>query len=214
MISPGAVPALLPLCRPIAHPISALSAHDDLANPLSCPRAGVSRQPPPISDLWRTTLPGPCYHPWLDVQGHAAFTWSLLGAVAVRTERIGLATGVTCPSFRYHPAIIAQAAATVAIVSDGRFTLGVGAGERLNEHVVGREFPGVRRRHDVLREALEIIRLLWQGGYRSYQGKHLQLEDARVFDLPDPASARRGGQRRGVGGDRRRARRRPVRHRA
>lgn len=84
--------------------------------------------------------------------------------MAERTERIGLATGVTCPSFRYHPAIIAQAAATVALVSDGRFILGVGAGERLNEHVVGREFPGVRKRHEMLREALEIIRLLWQGG--------------------------------------------------
>ncbi len=92
------------------------------------------------------------FHPWLDNQGHSAFTWSLLGAMAERTERIGLATGVTCPSFRYHPAIIAQAAATVALVSDGRFTLGVGAGERLNEHVVGEEFPGVRKRHETLRE--------------------------------------------------------------
>jgi G6PDH family F420-dependent oxidoreductase len=108
---------------------------------------------------------------------------------------------VTCPTVRYHPAVIAQAAATLAIVSDGRFTLGVGAGERLNEHIVGLGFPGVAQRHERFREALEIIRLLWQGGYRSYTGKHLQLEDARVFDLPDelpviavaasgPASAR------------------------
>ena len=125
------------------------------------------------------------FHPWLDNQGHSGFTWSMLGAMAARTERIGLVTGVTCPSFRYHPAIIAQAAATVALLSDGRFTLGVGAGERLNEHVVGRPFPSVRVRHEVFREALEIIRLLWQGGYRSYDGKHLQLEDARVFDLPE-----------------------------
>lgn len=124
------------------------------------------------------------YHPWLEAQGHSAFTWSLLSAIAVKTERIGLATGVTCPSVRYHPAIIAQAAATLAIVSDGRFTLGVGAGERLNEHVTGTGFPGRQVRHQRLREALEIIRLLWQGGYRSYQGKYLQLEDARVFDLP------------------------------
>jgi G6PDH family F420-dependent oxidoreductase len=85
---------------------------------------------------------------------------------------------------RYHPAIIAQAAATLAIISDGRFTLGAGAGERLNEHVTGTGFPGRRVRHERLREALEIIRLLWQGGYQSYEGKHLQLEDARVFDLP------------------------------
>ncbi|MFI5934390.1 TIGR03557 family F420-dependent LLM class oxidoreductase [Actinoplanes sp. NPDC051494] len=125
------------------------------------------------------------YHPWLDVQGHSPFAWTVLGAIAAKTDRIGLATGVTCPSVRYHPAIIAQAAATLAIVSDNRFTLGVGAGERLNEHVVGQGFPSVRGRHERLREALEIIKLLWQGGYQSYEGKHLQLEDARVFDLPD-----------------------------
>jgi G6PDH family F420-dependent oxidoreductase len=125
------------------------------------------------------------YHPWLDNQGHSGFTWSMLGSMAVSTEHIGLVTGVTCPSFRYHPAIIAQAAATVAILSNGRFTLGVGSGERLNEHVVGREFPAVRKRQEVFREALEIIKLLWQGGYQSYDGKHLQLEDARVFDLPE-----------------------------
>jgi G6PDH family F420-dependent oxidoreductase len=125
------------------------------------------------------------YHPWLDEQGHSPFAWTVLGAIAARTERIGLATGVTCPSLRYHPAIIAQAAATLAIVSDDRFTLGVGSGERLNEHVVGLGFPSVRGRQERLREALEIIKLLWQGGYQSYEGKHLQLEDARVFDLPD-----------------------------
>ncbi|GAA1528319.1 G6PDH family F420-dependent oxidoreductase [Agromyces terreus] len=125
------------------------------------------------------------FHPWLDVQGHSPFAWSVLGAIAQGTERIGLATGVTCPSVRYHPAIIAQAAATVALLSDGRFTLGVGSGERLNEHVVGRGFPAVSQRHEMLREALEIIRLLWQGGYRSYEGQYLDLEDARVFDLPD-----------------------------
>ncbi|WP_300011694.1 TIGR03557 family F420-dependent LLM class oxidoreductase [Pseudonocardia sp.] len=125
------------------------------------------------------------FHPWLDVQGHSAFTWSVLGAVAARTERIGLVTGVTCPTVRYHPAVIAQAAATMALISQDRFVLGVGAGERLNEHVVGRGFPAVAERHEMLREALEIIRLLWSGGYRSYEGKHLRLEDARVFDLPE-----------------------------
>ncbi|MGY1712807.1 TIGR03557 family F420-dependent LLM class oxidoreductase [Geodermatophilus sp. SYSU D00758] len=125
------------------------------------------------------------YHPWLDDQGHSPFTWSLLGAMAARTERIGLTTGVTCPIIRYHPAIIAQAAATVQILSGNRFTLGIGAGERLNEHVVGTGWPAVHTRHEMLREALQIIKLLWQGGYRSFEGKHLQLEDARVFDLPD-----------------------------
>ncbi|MBP2406919.1 TIGR03557 family F420-dependent LLM class oxidoreductase [Streptomyces syringium] len=126
------------------------------------------------------------FHPWLDNQGHSPFTWTVLGAIAVKTERIGLVTGVTCPTVRYHPAIIAQAAATLALVCDGRFTLGVGSGERLNEHVIGPGFPGsVRVRHEMLREALEIIRSLWRGGYRSYEGKHLRLEDARVFDLPE-----------------------------
>ncbi|WP_216896638.1 TIGR03557 family F420-dependent LLM class oxidoreductase [Nocardia alni] len=126
------------------------------------------------------------YHPWLDNQGHSPFAWSVLGAIAASTDRIGLATGVTCPTVRYHPAIIAQAAATTALISGGRFTLGVGAGERLNEHVVGEGFPNsVGARHRMLREALEIIRLLWRGGYRSYRGEYLQLSDARVFDLPD-----------------------------
>jgi G6PDH family F420-dependent oxidoreductase len=125
------------------------------------------------------------FHPWVEAQGHSAFTWSLLPAIAMKTERIGLATGVTCPSMRYHPAVIAQAAATMAIISEGRFTLGVGAGERLNEHVTGEGFPASQVRHERFREALEIIRLLWRGGYRSYDGKYLHLEDARVFDLPE-----------------------------
>jgi G6PDH family F420-dependent oxidoreductase len=125
------------------------------------------------------------YHPWLEEQGHSSFTWTVLGAVAAKTTRVGLMTGVTCPTMRYHPAVIAQAAATLGIVSDNRFTLGVGAGERLNEHVVGNGFPGVRGRHELLREALDIIRLLWRGDYQSYEGRHLRLEDARVFDLPD-----------------------------
>src|SRR6202020_3304920 len=88
------------------------------------------------------------YHPWLEEQGHSPFAWSVLPAIAAKTERIGLATGVTCPSGRYHPAIIAQAAATMAIISDGRFTLGVGAGERLNEHVTGEGFPARRVRDE------------------------------------------------------------------
>ncbi|MGY1784731.1 TIGR03557 family F420-dependent LLM class oxidoreductase [Geodermatophilus sp. SYSU D00698] len=125
------------------------------------------------------------YHPWLDVQGHSGFTWSMLGAMAARTERIGLVTGVTCPIIRYHPAVIAQAAATVQILAEGRFTLGIGAGERLNEHVVGTGWPAVHVRHEMLREALQIIRQLWQGGYQTFEGRYLQLEDARVFDLPD-----------------------------
>ena len=135
------------------------------------------------------------FHPWLDNQGHSPFAWSVLAAIAARTERIGLVTGVTCPTFRYHPAVIAQAAATTALISGGRFTLGLGSGERLNEHVVGKPWPSATERQAMLREALEIIRLLWQGGYQSYDGRYLQLEDARIFDLPEelPRIAVAGG---------------------
>jgi G6PDH family F420-dependent oxidoreductase len=125
------------------------------------------------------------FHPWVSEHEHSGFAFSMLAAIAARTTAIELATGVTCPFLRYHPAVVAQMAATTALLSDGRFTLGVGAGERLNEHVVGRGWPAVTTRHGMLREALEIIRLLWSGGYQSYDGKYLQLEDARVFDLPD-----------------------------
>ncbi|MBD2834950.1 LLM class flavin-dependent oxidoreductase [Streptomyces pratensis] len=104
------------------------------------------------------------YHPWLGNQGNSPFAWTLLGAIAARSDRIGLATGVTCPTVRYHPAIIAQAAATMALLSEGRFTLGPGSGERLNEHVVGRGFPDtVTTRQEKLHAAIEIIELLWHG---------------------------------------------------
>ncbi|MGW4481383.1 TIGR03557 family F420-dependent LLM class oxidoreductase [Rhodococcus triatomae] len=125
------------------------------------------------------------FHPWLDDHGHSSFAWSVLAAIAATTERLELATGVTCPFLRYHPALVAQAAATTALLSGGRFTLGLGTGERLNEHVVGRGWPPVDIRRDMLRESVDIMRLLWSGGYHSYRGTHLQLEDARVFDLPD-----------------------------
>jgi G6PDH family F420-dependent oxidoreductase len=125
------------------------------------------------------------YHPWLDTQGHGSFAWSVLGAIAASTSTVRMVTGVTCPIIRYHPAIIAQAAATVQLLSGGRFDLGVGAGERLNEHVVGQGWPPVSVRHEMFSEALDIIALLWEGGYQSYRGRHLHLEDARVFDIPD-----------------------------
>lgn len=125
------------------------------------------------------------FHPWLEEQGHSGYVWSMLAAMAERTERIELVSGVVCPIIRQHPAMVAQAAATIALLSEGRFTLGVGSGERLNEHVVGMGWPSATTRHEMLREAIEIIRLLWSGGYRSYEGKHLDLEDARVFDLPE-----------------------------
>jgi G6PDH family F420-dependent oxidoreductase len=125
------------------------------------------------------------FHPWLPETNHSGFAFAMLANLAARTEHIALVTGVTCPTFRYHPAIVAQAAATLAILSDERFTLGIGSGERLNEHVVGDAWPNVTTRQRRLREALEIIRALWEGGYQSYDGRYFQLDDARVFDLPD-----------------------------
>jgi G6PDH family F420-dependent oxidoreductase len=125
------------------------------------------------------------YHPWLPVHEHSGFAWSILGAVAQATKEIRLATMVTCPIIRYHPAIVAQMAATVAVLSGGRFTLGLGAGERLNEHIVGEGWPAVTQRHQMLREAIDVIMELWDGGYVNYVGEYYTVEDARVFDLPD-----------------------------
>lgn len=125
------------------------------------------------------------YHPWVPEQQHSCYAWSLLGAVAAVTDRVGLMTMVTCPIIRYHPVVVAQKAATIGLLSDGRFTLGLGAGERLNEHVVGRGWPSAAVRHEMLAEAIEIIRLLWQDGYADHRGRYFTVEDARVFDLPD-----------------------------
>ena len=124
------------------------------------------------------------FHPWVEAQGHSGYAWSILGAVAQATERLPLMTYVTSPIIRYHPAIVAQKAATMALLSDGRFRLGLGAGERLNEHVVGQGYPAVDVRHAMLAEAVEIIRQLWQGGYVTYRGEHFDVEGAKIFDLP------------------------------
>ncbi len=138
------------------------------------------------------------YHPWLYSHGHSPFAWSVLAAIAAKTERIELATGVTCPSFRYHPAIIAQAAATTQILADGRFVLGVGSGERLSEHITGGGWPSVDVRQARLREALEIIRALWSGGYQTVESTFFEVSDARVYDLPEtapPIIVASGGER-------------------
>jgi G6PDH family F420-dependent oxidoreductase len=127
------------------------------------------------------------YSPWLDSQGHAPYAWAVLGAAAQATERIGLMTYVTCPTRRYHPAVVAQKAATVALLSDGRFTLGLGAGENLNEHVVGGGWPPVDTRHEMLAEAVEIISALFGGGYVTYRGRHFEVDSAKVWDLPETA---------------------------
>ena len=123
--------------------------------------------------------------PWLDEQGHAPYAWSVLGAAAWATSTIPLMTYVTCPTFRYHPVVVAQKAATVQLLSQGRFTLGLGSGEHLNEHVVGGGWPSVDVRHAMLREAVEIIRRLWAGGYVTFEGEHFEAQSAKVWDLPE-----------------------------
>src|SRR3954451_18776423 len=115
------------------------------------------------------------FHPWLEEQGHSPYAWSVLGAAAQATERIPLMTYVTCPIIRYHPAIVAQKAATMAILSDGRFSLGLGAGENLSEHVVGGIWPPADVRHEMFREAIEIIRALFDGGYVTYHGDYYNV---------------------------------------
>ena len=125
------------------------------------------------------------YFPWLSAQGHAPYAWSVLGAVAHATERVGLMTYVTCPTIRYHPAIVAQKAATVQLLAEGRFTLGLGSGENLNEHVVGRGWPGVHDRQAMLREAISIIRELHAGELVNHQGEYFQVDSARLWDLPE-----------------------------
>jgi G6PDH family F420-dependent oxidoreductase len=126
------------------------------------------------------------YFPWLDAQGHAPHAWPVLGAVASATRRMPLMTYVTCPILRYHPAVVAQQAATVALLAgDGRFTLGLGAGESLNEHVVGQGWPPVNVRHEMLAEAVEIIGELFTGGYVDLRGEHYRVDSAKLWDVPD-----------------------------
>src|SRR5437764_6349615 len=124
------------------------------------------------------------YFPWLDSQGHAPNAWVTLGAVASATEQVELMTYVTCPIMRYHPAVVAQKAATVDLLSGGRFTLGLGAGENLNEHIVGGGWPPVNTRHEMLEEAVTIIRQLFRGGYVNFTGDHYQVDSAKLWDLP------------------------------
>jgi G6PDH family F420-dependent oxidoreductase len=125
------------------------------------------------------------YHPWVDRQGHSPFVWSVLGAISHATTRLKLGTGVTCPTVRIHPAIIAQAAATVTAMMPGRFFLGVGSGENLNEHILGDHWPPAPVRQDMLAEAVSVLRQLWQGGYQSFDGAYYTVENARIYTLPD-----------------------------
>jgi coenzyme F420-dependent glucose-6-phosphate dehydrogenase len=134
---------------------------------------------------FRYALVSDHFHPWIDQQGQSAFVWSVIGGIAAATEQLNLGTGVTCPTMRIHPAIIAQAAATSAAMLPGRFFLGVGTGENLNEHILGDRWPGAAVRLEMLEEAIDVIRLLWEGGYQSHYGRFYTVEDARIYTLPD-----------------------------
>jgi coenzyme F420-dependent glucose-6-phosphate dehydrogenase len=125
------------------------------------------------------------FHPWVNRQGNSPFVWAVLGGVAEATERIRVGTGVTCPTTRIHPAIVAQAAASAAAMMPGRFFLGLGSGENLNEHILGDRWPETDIRQEMLVEAIEVIRLLWKGGLQSHHGKHYTVENARLYTLPE-----------------------------
>ncbi len=125
------------------------------------------------------------FHPWIDAQGQSPFVWTTIGAILASTSRLRLGTGVTCPLMRIHPAVVAQAAATCASLAPGRFFLGVGSGENLNEHVLGDRWPGAGERVEMLEEAIEVMRLLWEGGVVNHRGRHYTVEDARIYTLPD-----------------------------
>jgi G6PDH family F420-dependent oxidoreductase len=124
------------------------------------------------------------YHPWNDEQGQSPFVWSVIGALSEAVD-LPVTTAVTCPSVRIHPAVLAQAAATAAVQLDGRFVLGVGSGEALNEHILGDPWPSADVRLDMLEEAVEVIRLLHNGGSRSHHGEYYTVENARIYTLPD-----------------------------
>jgi len=125
------------------------------------------------------------FHPWLEEQDESSFVWTVLGGIARETDALEVGTGVTCPTIRIHPAIVAQAAATTAAAMDGRFFLGVGTGENLNEHVTGDRWPAHHVRLDMLEEAIEVIRELWEGEMCSHYGDHYTVENARIFTRPE-----------------------------
>ncbi|MFL5825832.1 MAG: TIGR03557 family F420-dependent LLM class oxidoreductase [Thermoleophilaceae bacterium] len=125
------------------------------------------------------------YHPWNDEQGQSPFVWTVIGQLAEATSGMRVTTAVTCPTIRIHPAIVAQAAATATVALEGRFNLGVGTGEALNEHVLGDHWPEAEERIEMLEEAIEVMRMLWQGGTKSHRGRHYRVENARIYTLPD-----------------------------
>jgi G6PDH family F420-dependent oxidoreductase len=124
------------------------------------------------------------FHPWTSEQGNSPFVWSVIGGLSQATS-LPVTTGVTCPTMRIHPAIIAQAAATSAVMLGGRFSLGVGSGENLNEHIFGDPWPSTDVRLEMLEEAVEVMRLLWEGGVKDHHGKHYTVENAQLYTLPE-----------------------------
>ena len=125
------------------------------------------------------------YHPWVEAQGESPFVWSVIGGLSQVTQRVPIYTAVTCPTLRIHPAILAQATATSATMLPGRFGFGVGSGEALNEHIFGDAWPSTDIRLEMLEEAIEVIRLLWEGGTKDHEGRHYVVENARIYTLPD-----------------------------
>jgi G6PDH family F420-dependent oxidoreductase len=124
------------------------------------------------------------FHPWTERQGQSPFVWGVIGAIAATTSH-KVTTGVTCPILRIHPAIIAQAAATAQIQLRGRFVLGLGTGEALNEHILGQRWPSIDTRLEMLEEAIGVIRALWQGDLVRHNGAHYTVDDAKLYSLPD-----------------------------
>src|SRR5436309_846266 len=125
------------------------------------------------------------FHPWIDKQGETPFVWATIGGIAQATNTLRLGTGVTCPTIRTHPVVIAQAAATAGAMMPGRFFLGVGSGENLNEHVVGACWPPTDVRLAMLEEAVDVIRLLWEGGTKNHEGRFFTVHNARIYTLPE-----------------------------
>ncbi len=125
------------------------------------------------------------FHPWMDAQGQAPFVWSTLGGLAQATSTIRVGTGVTCPTIRVHPAVIAQAVASIADMFEGRFYFGIGSGENLNEHITGQHWPPISVRQDMMQEAVALIRKLWQGEYTTEHGRFYTVENARIYTLPE-----------------------------
>jgi len=125
------------------------------------------------------------YHPWIPRQGQSPFVWGVIGAIAQATDHLRLGTGVTCPTMRIHPAIVAQAAATAAMLMPGRFFLGVGTGENLNEHILGDAWPAPDARLERLEEAVAVMRQLWRGGQQNHRGRYYTVVQAQLFSLPE-----------------------------